>query len=251
MTTHLVSGASRGIGKEFITQLLQRPDSTVIAALRTPSSAEPLESLPKAAGSKLLTVKIDSSSETDAKEAIAQLQKDHGITRLDVVIANAGITRDNTDAMSAIPSAFHDVMTTNVLGPLLLATATRDLLKQSSRPVFAVIGSVAGSIASQAQFVDFAFTSPMVPYGVSKAAVSYVVERMHLEEKWLLALNVHPGLVETETALSTLPPGFDRAAYGALTPETSVGQMLDLIGKASREREGGKLVRFDGEILPW
>ena len=72
---------------------LQRANITVIAGVRDPTdeSARSLNCVPQGSGSKLLFVKIDSSSETDVNKAAAELQAVHGITSLDTVIANAGI----------------------------------------------------------------------------------------------------------------------------------------------------------------
>ncbi|KAK7974526.1 hypothetical protein PG989_016374 [Apiospora arundinis] len=84
-TTILVTGANRGIGKGLVETLLARPDHVVIAAVRTPSSAEPLAQLPVAYSSRLVVAKIDA---TAAKKLVGG---DQPIDYLDVVIANAGV----------------------------------------------------------------------------------------------------------------------------------------------------------------
>ena len=83
-----------GLGKALVMVLLARPNLTVVAGVRDPSSssAKDLHSLPVASATKLIIVKIESSLAGDAKAAVAELQSAYDVAHLDVVIANAGIT---------------------------------------------------------------------------------------------------------------------------------------------------------------
>lgn len=120
-STYLITGANRGIGKGLTVTLLQRPNSTVIAGVRDPAaSATTLNSLPTAAGSRIVVVKIDSQSETDAKEAISLLRTQHSITSLDIVIANAGIAHSGTTVAQTSSQSLRDHLNTNTIGPVLL-----------------------------------------------------------------------------------------------------------------------------------
>jgi norsolorinic acid ketoreductase len=64
----------------------------VIAAVRNPTSPETtsLSNLPTGESSRLIIIKIDASSDTDAKAAVDSLSS-RDISSLDIVIANAGI----------------------------------------------------------------------------------------------------------------------------------------------------------------
>ena len=75
--------------------LIQRPNTTVVAGVRDLKTSTSLElsSLPTASGSKVITVIIDSNVASSPKEAVEILQTQHNIARLDVVIANAGISK--------------------------------------------------------------------------------------------------------------------------------------------------------------
>lgn len=68
-----------------------RPNTTVIGSVRdkTPSNAEDLKALPRAEGSRLLLVKIESASPADPFEAVKELEA-AGIDLVDVAIASAG-----------------------------------------------------------------------------------------------------------------------------------------------------------------
>ncbi|KAK3063137.1 hypothetical protein LTS18_002658, partial [Coniosporium uncinatum] len=135
-TTYLITGANRGIGRGLATAYLLRPNSTVIAAVRDPekSTSKDLANLPTAQGSKLITVKIDSTSESDPAEAVKSLSE-HSVSHLDVVIANAGDSRYAHVADVSIGDMMY-LYKTNTIGPLLLLQATLPLLKAASTPKF-------------------------------------------------------------------------------------------------------------------
>lgn len=86
-----------GIGKGLVEEYLARPNTTVIASVRNPghSSSRPLFALPRAQSSeptKLIIIKRQLVS-CDAATAVGLLQADHHITKLDIVVANAGIAK--------------------------------------------------------------------------------------------------------------------------------------------------------------
>lgn len=88
---YLVTGASRGIGRAYVTALLQRGDAanannTIIAAVRNPSdaNAKSLFDIKPVNGNKLVVVKIDSAQDDDPKKAAEELKTKYGIDHLDV-----------------------------------------------------------------------------------------------------------------------------------------------------------------------
>ncbi|KAF2027445.1 aflatoxin biosynthesis ketoreductase nor-1 [Setomelanomma holmii] len=250
--TYLVTGANRGIGKGFIQALLQRPNSTVIAAVRDIAKATPiLNELPKATSSKLIIIKLDFSIESDPKDAIAKLQSGHNITSLDVVIANAGIAHSGTKVVDSSADAIRDHFNINTIGPVLLFQAVKPLLQASKtgNPIFLAISTGLGSLAAQEALSAFPY--PYGPYGVSKAALNYLVRRIHIEETWLTAYVTHPGLVKTDMAPFLNDPSIDVASLGgAIEVEESVEGILKTLGKANREI-GGTFQNYDGSIFPW
>ncbi|KAH6999339.1 aflatoxin biosynthesis ketoreductase nor-1 [Ilyonectria destructans] len=250
--TYLITGANRGIGKELTANLLLRSGITVVAAVRdTSKAASSLTSLPKGEGSRLVLVKIDSQVDTDAAAAVAQLRGEHGITSLDVVIANAGIAHSGTTVSNTNPDAIRDHINTNTIGPVTLFQAVSPLLKanQNGNPIFLPISTIFGSIGGQ----DYLSQVPpvMSPYGASKIALNWIVHRIHREESWITAFVVHPGLVLTDMGSGMLPAGADPAAFGALSVEASVAGLLKLIDSANREKHGGTFQNVDGTPLPW
>ena len=251
--TYLITGASRGIGKGFVTELLQRPSTTVIAAVRDPSkdTSKSLAHLPVAPGSKLIIVKLDSAVETDAFDAVTSLRQDHKITSLDVVIANAGISHSGRPVIQSSTAAALEHFSVNSVAPLILFQATAGLLKASNngRPAFIALTSIIGSIGGMELLATF--PPRLSPYGASKAALNWLVRRLHFEEPWLTSFAIHPGLV-----LSDMGAGALRASnlapedLGAISVEESVKSMLKTIEFANSE-VSGTFQNYGGGTLPW
>lgn len=250
--TFLITGANRGIGKGLTAKLILRPGVTVIATARdTAKAADVLNDLPKGEGSKFIVVKLDSDVDSDPETAVALLQDEHSIASLDVVIANAGISKDGATVANTTPQNLRDHFDTNSIGPVTLFQAVRPLLQASKTgsPIFVAVSSLVGSIASQEALS--ALSQMLSPYGASKAALNWLVAHIHIEEPWLTAFVVHPGLVLTDMAPSVIPPGRNPASFGAIDVDTSVTGLLKLVDTANRPEFGGKFKNYDGTSLPW
>lgn len=171
--------------------ILLRSGSIAIAAVRELSkqTCENLHNLPTAAGSMLLIVELDSNSGTAAIEAVDTIRKQNGLTTIDVVIANAGLSRCRLPASQIPASELRDHFSVNTIGPLLLFQSTLPLLQSSQKtPKFIVVSSI---VSSMTLMQDFPST-PTV-YGASKAALNFIVGRIHFENPSIVAFAVHPG----------------------------------------------------------
>ena len=187
--TYLITGANRGIGLGLTESLLKRPDTTVVATVRNPSSSTSAFSrIQPASGSKLVVVKIDSSAPADAQTAVSELQSQHGISKLDVVIANAGISEHYALAKetSLDETVRHNQI--NFIAPLALFQATLPLLERSTKPKFVGIST---AIASIGKMGDIPF--PATAYGSSKAALNYFLRKAHFENEKLIVYPLNPG----------------------------------------------------------
>lgn len=107
-----------GLGRALATRFLLKPNTTVIAAVRHPKhpTSQSLSELPRGEGSKLITVKIDSVSDTDAQDAVKLIQTEHGIDKLDVVAANAGHGTVYGDLSQVKPHEVRDLVDINTIG---------------------------------------------------------------------------------------------------------------------------------------
>lgn len=253
--------------------LLSRSNTTLIAGVRDTASeaAQSLSALPIADNSKVIVVQINSLSDTDASTAAHSLEHDHGITGIDVVIANAGILTDLDPVTAVSPDAMRDSFQINTVAPLLLFRATLPLLLRApnGNPRFIVPSSVAGSIELGPK------AGPFASYGPSKAAVNYIVSEINTEHGAdLTAMSIHPGLVDTQ-----MGQRYAKASgYPIFTLEEGVRMFLEQVSfwftheqpsilfpanyscrcnsvvkveKVSRENQERCFIDYKGEPVPW
>jgi norsolorinic acid ketoreductase len=187
---YLITGGSRGIGRGLVATFLSRPSTTVIVALRnrTPAIAADLTSLPTGTSSRLIIIKIDSLSDTDALDATAELRAEYGIHEIDVLIANAGIDKTPLAATETPVSFLRDTLEANTLGPFKLFQGIWPLLKISKTPKFIALSSVLGSLNDVSSF-----PLQCTAYGASKAALNYILRKIDQENPNLVAVAINPG----------------------------------------------------------
>ncbi|KAI0472511.1 hypothetical protein F4859DRAFT_515355 [Xylaria cf. heliscus] len=226
--TWLVTGASRGVGLGVVRALLASSGTTVIAAVRqlTDQISELLHGLPTGQNSKVLVVNIDASSESDALNAIESLKRDHGLVSIDVVLAVAGMSNPRANTLHTTKISMEDHFRVNTLAPLLLFQATLSLLTASEKtPKFFVISSIVGSMGLTGQF-PHASTA----YGASKAALNYVIGRIHCEHPRFITAAIHPGWVQTDMGnASAVAAGMEKAPTSV---EESVQGILSIVSEA-------------------
>lgn len=194
-TTTLLTGANRGIGLAVLTLLAQRPKQTIIAGVRaiTEQVSTKIQSLEKGEGTKVIIAKLDASKPTDPLDAVAEVKR-QGVERIDNIIANAGIGQEGVKVLDLDIDIVSSLLEVNVVGPWALLKAFKPLLQKSEKPQF---------IALSTALASFALRDKLPPihsgaYGTSKAALNFFVHRLAVEETWLNAAVIHPGLVSTE-----------------------------------------------------
>lgn len=143
-TIVLITGANRGIGRGILELYLQKPNHTVIAANRDPShpTSTSLGDLPKAEGTTLHVLKIDSTSPTDPDAAVKELAG-KGIKHIDILIANAGIATHWPKVVEVTVDDIQKHFDVNVYGLIRLYQAFRLVLKEAKEPRWVTIGSSA------------------------------------------------------------------------------------------------------------
>jgi norsolorinic acid ketoreductase len=245
-TVSLVTGANRGIGKGLVTELLKREDAIVIGTVRdtNSTSSKDLENLAKGQNSRLILVKLDAESETDAIDAAKMLRDQHNITHIDTIIANAGISNYFGPVATTPASQVLDHFRINTLGPLLLFQAFAEFLEASEQPKFVVISTGIASIGDMGSL-----PIPAAAYGVSKAAINYITRKIHFENENLVAFVISPGWVQTEMGnAGAVANGMEQAP---VTLEDSVNGVLGKVDKATREGMGGTFQSFDETAYAW
>ncbi|KAJ9495993.1 hypothetical protein H2202_008515 [Exophiala xenobiotica] len=260
VTTYLITGANRGLGKGLVSAYLQKPDNVVIAAVRNPtdSTSLALQDLPKHPSSTLIIVKIESTSETDPALAMAELATKHNITTLDVVIANAGIAQIYPVVVDAKADDMIRHFQVNALGVVFLFQAVLPLLRQTSasaspnstpqqqqrRPAkFVTMSTSAATIGNQEHV-----PVPNAAYGPSKAALNWITKKIHLENPDIIAFPLDPGWVQTDMGNAGAKAfGLEEAP---LSVDESIHGIVHVVDHATRETSG-KFMTYNGGEQAW
>ncbi|KAJ5657309.1 uncharacterized protein N7484_000958 [Penicillium longicatenatum] len=242
----LITGANRGIGKCLLSTYLSRTNHSVIAALRDPasSSSKELQSLPRGRDSELILVKLDSAKEADATVAVQYLLSKHNIQKLDVVVANAGISAYFGKATVTPAKEMYEHFKINTVAPLLLFQATASLLNSAETPRFIVISSSAGSLSGVKNL-----PVENTAYGTSKAGVNFVTRRIHYENPALIAFSINPGWLQTDLG-NHAARGIGMAA-APVPVNVGVNGIIEQIDNSTRDRDSGKFLNYDGSEIDW
>ncbi|KAJ5973130.1 Short-chain dehydrogenase/reductase SDR [Penicillium vulpinum] len=247
MSTILISGSNKGIGRGLVAKYIARDNVTVIAAVRNPSSSEAtsLSDFPTGKNSRLIIVKIDASSNTDAKSAVETLSS-QGISALDIVIANAGVfdTAAFTTVADSTIAQIQTHLDVNTLGPVRLFQATLPLLEKSSSARFILISSMMGTIRG---IEDIPLK--IAPYGASKAAANFFIRKINFEHENISTLAIHPGAVKTDAGNA----GARAAGYPSafVEVEDSVNALVAKIDGLTKRNGAGEFWGFDDTIIDW
>lgn len=224
----VVTGANRGIGLEFVRQLLARGDR-VVAAVREPKKADRLRDL--AAGERLEIVACDVSSDA----SVAELDSKLAPGPVDTLINNAGIIGQH----GRFPSLDYEdcirVFSTNALGALRVSTALLDRLRKGSSPRIVNISTGMASLADNGSGGAWA-------YRMSKAALNMATVNLGLAlgGDGITCIAVNPGWVQT-----------DMGGAGANMPvDESVRRLLAIHDGLTLEKSGSFL-NHDGSVFPW
>ncbi|KAI0467182.1 Nor-1 [Xylaria cf. heliscus] len=248
-TTVLITGANRGLGRALAEAFLSRPDHIVIGSVRDSSSASAasLRSFKAAAGSRVIVVKIANDSETDTAAAVEAIRA-AGVASLDVVIASSAIAGKFARLEDVAMHDFREFFEVNTYSVMRLFVAVYPLLKAAAAaaekgagaPKFIAISSVASRITRLEDNAPFMLGS----YGASKAAVNYIVRRAHVENDWLQAFLLEPGVIQTD--MGNMGSQFFGRPEAPVKVSDSVAGLLKQIDGSSREATSGKFFNYQG-----
>ncbi|MCJ1301240.1 hypothetical protein MMC08_004039 [Hypocenomyce scalaris] len=243
MPTWVIVGASRGIGLEFVRQLLARGDR-VIATVRNPAKASQLWALAGEAGRGACSLlECDVTAETSIISFVKEMMSLQNLKTVDYVILNAGILKYPNRATEISFDDFADHLRTNTIGPTIIAQK----LLQTGIPIKTMMFMSSDS-GSAAEFR--AFEDGFAAYAASKAALNQTLRHMAAELKRqgseTIILAMHPGEVATDMADVEL----DWEVEGIISPEESVSAMLKVIVSKTVEHSG-TFWTWEGKEYPW
>ncbi len=185
--TCLVTGGSRGIGKAIALKLAEFGADVAITYARSADAANEVKAEIEAMGRKAKAIQADAVDFSEAEKVVNEIISDWG--QLDVLVNNAGITKDNL-ILRMSEDQWDDVITTNL-------KSIFNYSKVVARPMMKNRG---GSIINISSVVGISGNAGQSNYSASKAGIigftkSYAKE---LASRNIRANVIAPGYITTD-----------------------------------------------------
>ena len=234
----LVTGANRGLGLEFVRQLLAR-GGRVVAACRQPGRATALNLLAGGYPGRLHVLPLDVASARSRDELVRELPLVLGEERLDLLVNNAGVLRGGERFGQVAEADLETSLRTNATGPFLLTQALAPLLAEggNGRPgaVVANLSSELGSLALRQEF-----RTPSYAMGKAAQNMGTVLLAKALAPRGIRVVALHPGWVRTDMG----------GPQATLAADAAVAALLSVLD-GLRSLDSGVFLDPEGQPVPW
>lgn len=183
----LVTGASKGIGKAIATVFAKEGAAVAFTYLSSEEKAKALEAELTSAGIKAKGYRSDAADSAQAEALVAQVLEDFG--GLDIVVNNAGITKDGLLMRMGVEQ-WDAVINTNLKSVFNLTKASlKHLMKQKW-----------GSIINISSVVGVKGNAGQANYAASKAGIIGFTKSVaqELGSRGIRCNAIAPGFIETE-----------------------------------------------------
>lgn len=215
--TALVTGASRGIGRAAAARLAKDGAHVIVHYSASADQADTLVAEIRAAGGKADAIGADLTT-LDGPAKLAEGVKALGITKLDVLIANAGTATFGTLETQEIDD-FDRQFALNVRAPFFLLQALNPILSDGASVIFT------SSVVARIGFAGAA------AYAATKGAVDSLVKSFALElgPRNIRVNAVAPGAIETDLASFLQDPQMRQNVLSVQALQR-IGQVEDTAG---------------------
>lgn len=227
----LITGASRGIGLEFVRQYAQA-GSQVIATCRHPETATALEDIAAQSGGRVRVLQL----EVTDRHSITELRAHLDGAPVDLLVNNAGIYGPRGGPLAGLDEdAWLDVFRVNTIAPIKLTGALLENLAAGRGRKVVAISSRMGSIADNSSGGAYVYRS-------SKAALNAAFRSaaIDLRERGICVAILHPGWVATDMG----------GPQALIDTERSVSGMRAVIADLTLGNSGD-FFSYDGSAIPW
>jgi len=233
----LVTGASRGIGKAIAISLGKLGAEVIVNYSASDASAEEVVKSINEKGGSSYKLKFDVSDEESVNTAVNQIIRDSG--KIDILINNAGITRDGL-LMRMKASQWDEVLNTNLKGVFLCTkNVSKFMIKQRSGKIINIT-SIVGLIGNPGQ----------ANYSASKAGVIGFTKTCAKEfaSRGIKVNAIAPGFIETEmTENLNMDDLLKMIPLGKLGSADQIASLVNfLVSSDASEYITGQTISIDG-----
>lgn len=237
--TAIVTGGSRGIGRAVAVRLAKDGMNLVINYRGNSAAAEETERLCRKLGAEVLLVQGDVSRAEDCEKLAAQAKEAFG--RVDVLVNNAGITRDGLLARMT-EEDFRAVLDVNLVGPWNMMKAVNRIMMKQRYGRIVNLSSVTGLMGNMGQ----------TNYAAAKAGILGMTKSYAREvaSRGITVNAVAPGFIDTDMT-EAMPEG----AKDKIVTEIPMGRtgkpedVAEAVAFLVSEQAGyitGEVLRVDG-----
>ena len=237
----LVTGANRGLGLEFVRQLLARGDR-VVAACRHPGRATALNTLAGQYPGRLHVLPLDVTTARSRDELVRELPLVLDDARLDLLVNNAGVLHGGERFGQVAEPDLETSLRTNAIGPFLLTQALAPLLADADAGEGAGAGATVANLSSEIGSLAGRqeFRTPSYAMGKAAQNMGSVLLARALAPRGIRVVALHPGWVRTDMG----------GPQAHITPAEAVTGMLREIDALSLKTTG-RFRDWQGRDLPW
>ncbi len=237
--TCLVTGGSRGIGRAIALKLADFGADVAITYARSADAAEEVKAEIEAKGRKAKALQADAVNYERAEEVINEIVSDW--EKLDVIVNNAGITKDNL-ILRMSEEQWDDVITTNL-------KSIFNYSKAAAKPMMRNRG---GSIINISSVVGISGNAGQSNYAASKAGIIGFTKSYAKE---LASRNIRANVIAPGYILTDMTGELDEKVLEGIKSETPLGrageadEVADAVVFLSSDMSSyitGEIIRVDG-----